>query len=135
MQYPVSNAKDIKAILGGVQYTREWNQVDRTRRLQYALEDIQKRVEWGYIDDRYIDICQGIIWGIDTGRITACGVVGWLRSLNLNDLLNVVEEMSLHCTNMLDVVSYLNTMLIQEAGYGKDMYPIYKRVKAAKKVA
>ena len=50
MQYPVSDVKDIKTILGGTKYTREWNQYSRMDRLTYLLQDINKRIEWRYID-------------------------------------------------------------------------------------
>jgi len=123
MKFPVSDIKDIKVILGGVKYTREWNQYSRQNRLRYLLQDINKRIEWGYIDDSYTNICHGILWGVSTGRVNSL-VVGWLDSCTLTEILRFIAEVHANCTKMLEVVFYLNKIHIQEKGYDKDMIRI-----------
>jgi hypothetical protein len=131
MKFPVSDIKDIKVILGGVTYTREWNQYARQNRLTYLLQDINKRIEWGYIDETYTNICHGVLWGVSTGRVNYL-VATWLESRTLPELLRFLEEVHANCTTMLEVVFYLNKIHIEAKGYDKDMYTIYKRIKDTK---
>ena len=89
---------------------REWNQFDRQNRLTYFLQDINKRIERGFIDPSYTNICHGILGRISTGRVNPSGVIGWLCSHPINELLEFLQELRAHCQTMLEVVYYLHEL-------------------------
>lgn len=131
MTYPTTDTKEIKKVLGGAGYTREWNKFDRRSRLTYFLQDIDKRIMWGFIDDSYINISAGVAWTVGTGRIDAL-VLGWIHGCTLNELLSLLQELHENCTTVLEVMFYLNKIQIDYLGCGEDMYPRYRRVRIGK---
>jgi len=128
MTYPTTDTKEIKKVLGGAGYVREWNKFDRQSRLFYFLQDIDKRIMWGFIDKSYVNISAGVAWVVGTGRIDAL-VLGWVHGRTLNELLDLLQELHANCTTLLEVMFYLNKIQIEYLGCGEDMHPIYKRVK------
>lgn len=133
MQYPVSSTADIKMILGGVTYTREYNALEsRQERLIGLLKDIHNRIEWGYIDRKFMDIIWGIHWGITTGRVNSLAS-SWMSSIRLTEMLDVIQELRESCNSQLDVIFYLNKTIAPQVRqlpeYDENMYPVYKRGK------
>ena len=66
--------------------------------VQYMLELLLKRIQSGAIShNEYWVAVRGIEWGLATGRIWGAQAI-WLRTLSLQDLLLLIEEIRVYST-------------------------------------